>query len=93
MHSLKLIFIQIVCKHSLEVILIQIFHLWKIGWIFFLCVVKNEEFETAVNGPGIAHCESVVNEALKLYFKEKDSTWKFFKTLIAEKLKNFEYDS
>ena len=44
-------------------------------------MVKNEEFETAVNGPGIAHCESVVNEA-----KEKDSSWKFFKRLIAEKL-------
>ena len=56
-------------------------------------MVKNEEFETAVNGPGTAHCESVVNEALKLYFKEKDSTWTFFKTSIAEKLKNFEYDS
>ena len=38
----------------------------------------NKEFEIAVNGPNLAHSDSVIIEAMNLYWKGKP--WHFFKT-------------
>ena len=43
-----------------------------------------EEFTIAVNGPSLAHADSIVEEAMNLYWKGQD--WHFFKTTVAEKL-------
>ena len=32
---------------------------------------SNQEFEIAVNGPSLAHCETVVSEAMDLYWRDK----------------------
>ena len=42
-----------------------------------------EEFEIAVNGPSLAHCDSIVKEAMDLYWQGK--LWHFFKTSVVEK--------
>ena len=53
----------------------------------------NQEFEISVNGPSLAHCDSVVKEAMELYWRSKGSEWHFFKTSVIEKLTNLEGDS
>ena len=40
----------------------------------------NEEFEIAVNGPNLAHCDSVVKEAMDNYWASRGGKWHFFKT-------------
>ena len=58
---------------------------------------SNEEFEIAVNGPSLAHCEAVVTEAMDLYWrgKSKDGTgeWHFYKTTVLERLSKYEENS
>ena len=53
---------------------------------------SNEEFEIAVNGPNLAHCDTVVEEAMKLYWRSKSADgvgdWHFVRTSVIEKLKN-----
>ena len=51
----------------------------------------NEEFEIATNGPNISDCDSVVREAMDLYWKGE--AWHFFRSSIIEKLKTFKGDS
>ena len=46
----------------------------------------NEEFEIAVNGPNLAHADSVVLEAMELYWKGKP--WHFYRSSPLEKLIN-----
>ena len=43
-----------------------------------------EEFTIAVNGPSLAHADSVVEEAMNIYWK--GNNWHFFKTSEVEKL-------
>ena len=47
-------------------------------------ITANEEFEIAVNGPGIGHAESVIVDAMNLHFQNKP--WHFFRTSPIEKL-------
>ena len=51
----------------------------------------NKEFEIAVNGSSLAHCETFVIEAMNLYWKvklrDRIGEWHFFKTLVLEKPK------
>ena len=58
---------------------------------------SNEEFEIAVNGPSLAHCEAVVCDAMDSYWrgKSKDGTgeWHFFKTTVLERLVKCEENS
>ena len=44
----------------------------------------NEEFEIAVNGPNLAHCDSVVKEAMDNYWASRGGKWHFFKTSVLE---------
>ena len=44
----------------------------------------NEEFEMAVNGPNLAHCDSVVKEAMDNYWASRGGKWHFFKTSVLE---------
>ena len=53
----------------------------------------NEEFEIAINGPNIAHCDSVVKEAMDDYWSAKKSSWHFHKVSVIERLQNFDLDS
>lgn len=46
----------------------------------------NEEFEIAVNGPSLAHCDSVVSEAMNSYWASRGGSWHFFKKTVIEKL-------
>ena len=46
----------------------------------------NEEFEISVNGPKLAHADSVILEAMDLHFKGK--AWHFFRSSLIEKLVN-----
>ena len=44
----------------------------------------NEEFQIAVNGPSLAHCDSVVKEAMDLYWSKNTTKggkdrWHFFR--------------
>ena len=54
---------------------------------------SNQEFEIAVNGPNIAHCDTVLNEAMNLYWKSNyldgGIEWHFVKTSVIEKLKKY----
>ena len=34
---------------------------------------SNQEFEIAVNGPSLAHCDTVVREAMDNYWREKSN--------------------
>ena len=43
-----------------------------------------EEFEIVFNGPSLAHSDSIVEEAMKIYWK--GNPWHFFKTSVVEKL-------
>ena len=51
----------------------------------------NEEFFIAVNGPNLAHCNSVVEKAMTLYWKGYD--WHFYRTCLTHQLKEFDGDS
>ena len=54
---------------------------------------SNQEFEIAVNGPNLAHCDTVVKEAMDQYWKSKSKDgvieWHFVKTSVVEKLKKY----
>ena len=58
---------------------------------------SNQEFEIAVNGPNLAHCETVVSEAMDIYWRGKSNDglgeWHFFKTSVLEKLKKYDDNS
>ena len=58
---------------------------------------SNEEFEIAVNGPSLAHCENVITEAMDLYWRSKAKDglgdWHFFRTTVLERLKKHEEGS
>ena len=49
-------------------------------------VTANEEFEICVNGPNLAHAESVVKDAMDIHWKNKP--WHFFRSSGLEKLVN-----
>ena len=51
----------------------------------------NEEFFISVNGPNLAHCNSVIEEAMDKYWKRKD--WHFYRTSQTDYLKDFDGDS
>jgi hypothetical protein len=51
----------------------------------------NEEFFISVNGPNLAHCNSVVEEAMDSYWKQKD--WHFYRTSLSDHLKDWDGDS
>ena len=57
----------------------------------------NEEFEIAVNGPSLAHCDTVVIEAMNAYWREKSKDglgdWHFHKTTVLERLKPYKENS
>ena len=53
----------------------------------------NEEFEIAINGPNIAHCDSVIKEAMDDYWSGKKSSWHFHKVSVVERLQNYDLDS
>ena len=57
----------------------------------------NREFEMAVNGPSLAHCETFVIEAMNSYWKVKSrdrkSEWHFLKTSVLEKPKPYQENS
>ena len=44
----------------------------------------NEEFEISVNEPNLAHRDSIIIEALNLYWEGKP--WRFYRTYLVEKL-------
>ena len=74
-------------KHSCESVLESLVS--KFENHFDLCRNMGEdsaadEFEIAVNGPSLAHSDSVVKEAMQLYWK--GNPWHFFKTSVVEKL-------
>ena len=52
------------------------------------------EFEIAVNGPNLAKCDDVVNEAMNMFWhdKEVDGSWHFVGTSVLEKLKHNDKD-
>lgn len=58
---------------------------------------SNQEFEIAVNGPNLAHCETVVCESMDLYWRGKSQDglgeWHFFKTSVVEKLRKYDENS
>ena len=58
---------------------------------------SNQEFEIAVNGPSLAHCDTVVREAMDHYWrgKSKDGVgeWHFYKTSVLEKLGKYKENS
>ena len=51
----------------------------------------NEEFLISVNGPNLAHCNGVIEEAMDKYWKRKD--WHFYRTSQTDYLKDFDGDS
>ena len=54
----------------------------------------NEEFEIYLNGPNIAHCDSVVKEALDNYWSwRKGGAWHFYKVSVVKRLKTYKYNS
>ena len=50
-----------------------------------------EEFFISVNGPNLALCNSVLEEAMDKYWKQKD--WHFYRTSLSDHLKDFDGDS
>ena len=44
----------------------------------------NEEFEIAVNGPSFAHCDSVIVDAMNLYWAERGGMWHFFRKSVLD---------
>ena len=53
--------------------------------------IVNEEFFLAVNGPNLAHFNSVIEEVIKKYWKGQN--WHFYKTSLSDYLKDFDGDS
>ena len=55
---------------------------------------RDFEFEIAVNGPNLAKCDDVVNEANNMFWHDKkvDGSWKFVGTSVREKLKHYDKD-
>ena len=51
----------------------------------------NKEFFIAVNGPNLAHCNSVIYKAINEYWKRKN--WHFYRTSLSDYLKDFDGDS
>ena len=45
---------------------------------------NNEEFEIAVNGPDLAHCDSVVKESMDKYWASRGGKWHFYKNSVLE---------
>ena len=47
---------------------------------------SNQEFEIAVNGPNLAHCDTVLKKAMNQYWKSKSKDggieWHFVKTSV-----------
>ena len=60
---------------------------------------SNEEFEIAVNGPSLAYCDGIVQEAMDKYWKDKSKDgkvagdWHFYKKSVLEKLSSLENNS
>ncbi len=48
----------------------------------------NEEFFIAVNGPNLAHCNSVMEEAMNKYWKGQN--WLFYRKSLSDHLKDFD---
>ena len=48
----------------------------------------NEEFEIAVNGPNLAHCDSVIKEAMDKYWANRGGQWHFFRASVIKRLKS-----
>ena len=46
----------------------------------------NEEFEIAVNGPSLAHSDSVISEAMHSYWASRGGSWHFLRKTIVEKM-------
>ena len=53
----------------------------------------NQEFEIAVNGPSLAHCDGVVTEAMNKYWRSRGGQWHFYRVSVLEKLKVYDGDS
>ena len=53
----------------------------------------NEEFEISINGPNVANCDSVVENAMNSYWSSKGSAWHFYEVSVLEKMKNYDYNS
>ena len=51
----------------------------------------NEDFFIAVNGPNLTHCNSVVEEAMQIYWKGSD--WHFHQKSLSHHLKEFDGES
>ena len=57
---------------------------------------SNKEFEIAVNGPSLAYCDGIVQEAMDKYWKDKSKDgkvagdWHFYKKSVLEKLSSLE---
>ena len=47
----------------------------------------------ATNGPNIANCNSVVKEAMDLYWTIRRGTWHICRSSVIEELKSFRGDS
>ena len=45
----------------------------------------NEEFEIAVNAPNLAHCDSIVKEAMDHYWHNRGGRWHFYRASVLEK--------
>ena len=60
---------------------------------------SNKEFEIAVNGPNLARCDIIVQEAIDKYWKYKSKDgkvageWHFYKKSVLEKLSSLEDNS
>ena len=60
---------------------------------------SNEEFDIAVNGPSLAHCDGIGQEAKDKYWKDKSNDgkvggeWHFYKKSVLEKLSSLEDNS
>ena len=55
---------------------------------------SSQEFEIAVNGPNLAHCDRVVCEAMDKYWREKSKEGlgecHFYKVSVIEKLRKYD---
>ena len=56
-------------------------------------LLSADDFEIATNGPNVANCNSVVKEAMDLYWCRRRGTWNIFRSSVIEKLKSSRGDS
>ena len=49
---------------------------------------NTKEFEIATYGPNIANCNSVVKEAMDLFWSSRRGAWHIFRSSVIEKLKS-----